>query len=707
MQIVPAEAKPGGNAEAMRFLLKTKPANLWNVQYAVTIPAALTEGRKLEMRFWGRSKTATPLQAVFEKGGEPYTKSLYEKVALTSDWKEFVLPFTTPAYPAGGARASLQMGLGVGEIEIAGLRLIDTEGKPAKFTDYPAAGTDLLLDVPFLLSTPAPENVVKTVPAEGRPGGFDTALRVTINKPAIEMPWTIQLQAVPDAPIANNQVMLLKFWGRSKTKSVSTAIYEMHRDPYVKTLNVGVGLSPTWKEYAYVITSPAYPPQGYAVNFQLGFGKGEAEFAGIRLLNYGVNPKEMPKGTAPEWYGGMTHDDSWRTAANERIDKFRKGNLVVNVVDASGKPLSGAQVTINQRKHAFRWGTALSPLVLDNTLDGEKYRQTVTRLFNYVVLENQLKWDWTENAGYSNAEKMIAWCKKRNIPVRGHNLFWPGYEFAPPSLKKFQAQAGKESEIRAAVEKRVREVVGKFKGELVVWDAVNEALSSHAIYDDAGGRALVADVFKWAYDVDPKTPLAYNENEIFQISDDSAVGAHDAKLAELLTFLKAQKAPVSVLGLQSHMGAPLVPGGLLAKNLELLRKLNLPMEVTEFDAGIPDDKIHAQYTDEFMTAAFAEPSLTSFVMWGFWEGAHWRAKEGGAMIRQDWTERPSAKVYENLVFDRWWTKATGKTDKSGVYRTRAFLGTQEITVKRGNETKTTTIEVTKNQEGTTTATVSL
>ena len=706
METVPADGKPGGNDEALRFLLKTKPVNPWNVQYAMTLPTATREGQKAELHFFGRSKTGTPIQAVCEKAGEPYTKALYEKVELNGKWKEVVLPFSLPAYPAGGARVAFHLGLATGEVELTGVRLIDPDAAPVKYAGYPPAGTDLLAALPFRLATPHPENLLTVVPAEGKPGGFAEALRVALTNPTLETPWTVQLQAVLDAPIAANQVMLLKFWGRSATKNAIAAIYERHGEPYTKTLNASLGLSPKWREYAYVITSPAYPAQGVAVNFQLGFGKGEVELARIRLINYGVNPKEMPKGTPPEWYGGMTHSDAWLPAANARINRFRKGNLVVTVVDAqTGKAIPDAQVSVRQTRHAFLWGTAITddPLLRD-TPDGQKYRETLLKYFNYAVLENQLKQGWTEGRGYGDAEKMLAWCKEHNLPIRGHNLFWPGYEFMPD---RFKAMKGDPQKIRAEVENHVREETAKFKGKVVVWDAVNEALSSHAVYEDAGGRELVADVFKWAHDVDPNTPLAYNENEVFQIADDSGVSRSDARFEELFAFLKAQKAPVSVLGMQSHMSVPLVPGALIAKNLEKWRGFGLPLEITEFDAGIPDDAIHAQYMEEFMTAVFAEPSVRSFVQWGYWENRHWRATEGGALIRKDWTWRPGMKTYADLVYNRWWTKTDGKTGDNGTFRARAFLGTYAITATRSGKSATATATVTKNEDGVTIATVSL
>ena len=65
-------------------------------------------------------------------------------------------------------------------------------------------------------------------------------------------------------------------------------------------------------------------------------------------------------------------------------------------------------------------------------------------------------------------------------------------------------------------------------------------------------------------------------------------------------------------------------------------------------------------------------------MWGFWAGSHWRP--WAALWDKDWKITPQGEAYRDLVYNRWWTRASGKTDKSGVFKTRAFFGEYEITV---------------------------
>ena len=117
--------------------------------------------------------------------------------------------------------------------------------------------------------------------------------------------------------MVDGQVMSLRFWARSPTKSAMGAIYERAGEPYDKALSRRLILTPEWKAYAFNVVSSAFGPGGAQVNFPLGAGKGQVEIADVHLINYGVNPKTLPKEDARDYFGGLTRDQSWRTAAND------------------------------------------------------------------------------------------------------------------------------------------------------------------------------------------------------------------------------------------------------------------------------------------------------------------------------------------------------------------------------------------------------
>ena len=68
---------------------------------------------------------------------------------------------------------------------------------------------------------------------------------------------------------------------------------------------------------------------------------------------------------------------------NADIEKYRKGNFKIKVVDKDGNPVV-ATVRAEQKKHLFDFGT--SALMLGNMGDKEReYRDAVSNLFNFIT----------------------------------------------------------------------------------------------------------------------------------------------------------------------------------------------------------------------------------------------------------------------------------------------------------------------------------
>ena len=51
------------------------------------------------------------------------------------------------------------------------------------------------------------------------------------------------------------------------------------------------------------------------------------------------------------------------------------------------------------------------------------------------------------------------------------------------------------------------------------------------------------------------------------------------------------------------------------------------------------------------------------------------------MWGNDWTITPQGKAYQDLVYNKWWTKTSGKTEDNGIFTTRGFYGDYEITAE--------------------------
>ena len=227
------------------------------------------------------------------------------------------------------------------------------------------------------------------------------------------------------------------------------------------------------------------------------------------------------------------------------------------------------------------------------------------------------------------------------------------------------------------------------KGLVEEWDVLNEPYTNHDLMDIFGDHIMV-DWFKKARAAMPGVRLAFND---FGNQDQTDDAAHVAHFEKTLRYLLENGAPVDVVGLQAHIsGQPNAPAKILA-TLDRLDKAsgNLPIRFTEFDVRTEDEALQADYVRDFLIMAYSHPTVIGLQFWGFWEKAHWIPM--GAMIRADWSDKPAAAQYRELVLRQWRTNAEGLTDASGACDLRAFQGEYEITVTSGDRSVARTLSI--------------
>lgn len=518
-----------------------------------------------------------------------------------------------------------------------------------------------------------------------------TALRVEILKPSPSQPWAIGLgQKILEA-IPANSMLRIRFFGRSKTRHLLSVMIERNAGNYEKLFLQSIEMTPDWQEYAVAFKIPRDVPENWSqLAVHLGAKTGEVELTGFSVEDWGIEPKPQPKNINFSLFSRRGEPNAaWWKEADARIDQHRKTDLTVRVLGADNRPLAGARIEVEQQRHAFRFGTALAPdPLLRDTEDGKQYQKTVVELFNAGVLENAHKWRAEPDNWFpvGTADRMLDWCERHKLAMRGHCLVWLNYEHLPVALRSLRGD-----ELHAALKERIQSAVQKNRGRVYVWDVVNEAVTNREIINELGGEKLLKEIFQWAREADPKVGLAYNEFNI--LNEQGGMNQpHRERAARIIRDMQAAKTPLTHLGIQGHMSSPFARARRLWEILDEWAKFKLPLEITEYDATLTHDQENADYLREFLTATFSHPAIASFVMWGFWEGAHWRAHEGGAMFRRDWTPRPAVQVYKELLFKRWWTKAQTRTARDGEAKLRVFKGDYLVKVTHQGKTMTAHVD---------------
>ncbi len=532
-----------------------------------------------------------------------------------------------------------------------------------------------------------------TVPVAGQP--FTQALRLRTRRGRLANVYAVQIQATPTAPVKKDDVLLATFYVRSveggqpETGEAETQfVFERAGEPYTKSVEKTIQIPRgEWRRIDVPFRAAEdREAAGNHINFRLGYPPQVIEIGGISVVNYQnrVALNDLPR--TPSTYAGREPGAPWRKAAQARIEKIRRGDLTVRVVDENGKAVPDAQVSVQMQRHAFPFGSAVAAeMLLGTGPDNVKYREIITKRFNRVVMENDLKWpEWERNR--RRARQGVAWLRARNIEVRGHNLVWPSWRYSPQGLESLKSDP---NALARRVREHIRDEAGAMRGLLVDWDVINEPFDNHDIMDVLGNDVMV-EWFRLAHAADPTARLFLND---YPPLDGAATNnAHLNRFEKNLRFLQNRGAPLGGIGFQGHFGGNVIPPERVISGLDRFAKLGLPIAITEFDVNTTDEQLQADYLRDFMTAVFSHPAANQFIMWGFWEGRHWLPD--AALWRRDWTIKPNGQAFLDLVFNQWWTEANGKTNDKGIYQTRGFLGDYEITVTANGKTKTVPAKLT-------------
>lgn len=521
--------------------------------------------------------------------------------------------------------------------------------------------------------------------------------------------WSVQLGATVNGVVTKGDKCLLTFYARAVPgrdadgKAFGSANVEVRNPPdYPKLGSSDFRVGTAWEPVIVPFVATEDGPEGKCgVAIHLGREVQCLDIGGLRLLNYG---KDFPKEKLPHpyvHYEGREADAPWRKEANARIEQHRKGDFALTVVDESGKPMPGVDVHAVLKRHAFGFGSAVTAKWLnDPSPDGERYRAIVDECFSRVVFENDLKpgpWKAAKDPDTKGSfrkewlDKALTWLAERHLSVRGHYLCWAPFEPWSEKLKN-NPQA-----IRDRVLDYMREIVPAVGDRVSEWDALNHPAGwekGHCI-DTVTGMNFYTEVFQEARKL-TKLPLWINEDQVFR------PGRQQEEYFAIIQKLLADGVKPDGIGNQAHFHSSFLPSPKeMLANSDRFAKLVPALQLTEFDVNTNgDEQLAADFTRDVLITTFSHPAYTGMVMWGFWEGAHWKPET--ALWHQDWSEKPAAKVWRDLVCGLWKTDVKLKTDAKGASSLRGFFGRYDVTLTKDGKTRTESAVFDKNAGGTVT-----
>ena len=259
---------------------------------------------------------------------------------------------------------------------------------------------------------------------------------------------------------------------------------------------------------------------------------------------------------------------------------------------------------------ALKWAGRRSGIAIGASISQgipERERTDILTHFTAVTDENAFKWSSMEptqgNVDFTDTDALVEWANANGLRLRAHTLFWHRYQTPSWVTNAISGSGDPAATLRNLMDQRVEQVVGRYEGQVKIYDVVNEPLetfgpgwdTTDSVVSKANffyltlGESYIDRAFRAVRAADPKAKLFLNETVWNpKIGDPKA----DAFLA-LVKRLKRRGVPIDGVGLQTHgmfgLAPPSFPGSTrsFSRYINALGSLGVKVEITELDVALP------------------------------------------------------------------------------------------------------------------------
>ena len=427
--------------------------------------------------------------------------------------------------------------------------------------------------------------------------------------------------------------------------------------------------------------------------------------------------------------------DFWKEKSSDGIERYRKGDARLTLMDKDGKPVKNAKVRIKQQSHEFRFGANI--FMLDELESDEKnqaYKKAFADVFNMATLPfywNALELERGKPRYAKDSPKVyrrpapdlcIEFCEAHGIEPREHALAYDA--FFPKWLPSTSV-----AETKRELERRYSEIAERYADKIPTIEVTNE-LEWHggntAFYNEP-------DFVEWCF----KTAEKYFPNNKLCINEWTGLCWEDRCRAtdKYYSYIEANMlkgARIDAIGMQYHLffqredkykctRALLDPENLY-KHMDLYSNFGKPLQITEvtvpsYSWEPEDEEIQAKVIESLYSVWFSHPNVEQIIYWNVVDGyAHvWdpdpiKIKESqgnmalgenyyhGGLLRFDMSPKPAYMKIKELILEKWHTETDALTDENGDISFRGFYGDYSLEIITDGKTVTKNFSLSKKSE---------
>jgi len=298
----------------------------------------------------------------------------------------------------------------------------------------------------------------------------------------------------------------------------------------------------------------------------------------------------------------------------------------------------------------FLIGTVYNP-----TSTSGKDKELLLKDFNVITPENLMKPQYMQPTegefAFSSSDTMVKFAQENGLKVVGHTLAWHQQSGNWLGINVSRDEAIEQ------LRSHITTIVGKYKGQVMSWDVVNEAINDSVSLPSNGdwtkclrntqwlqsiGPDYIALAFQFAHEADPDAKLYYNDYNL-NVSQKAQI------VHAMVKDLLAQGVPIHGIGMQGHYKSNMQIGP-VEESIKLFSELDVEISITELDvtvsgataAGLTEDQERAQavtYAKLFKLFKKYSDKIARVTFWGTLDSRSWRAKMFPCLFNSDYTPK--------------------------------------------------------------------
>ncbi|MDD3545236.1 MAG: endo-1,4-beta-xylanase [Kiritimatiellae bacterium] len=404
------------------------------------------------------------------------------------------------------------------------------------------------------------------------------------------------------------------------------------------------------------------------------------------------------------------------------IENNRKGDFYIEFLDAKNENVKAENVKVNMVSHEFLFGAQiflLNGFPAEN--ENRQYEENFLKLFNFATLPfywaayeqadgvyqfdgEQAGMEFTNMYRRPPQPKLIEFCKKHGLAMKGHPLSWYLNFYSLPAWMPRD-----EKIIEKHMCRYIDKIAERFDADIDIWDVSNEASDTqdreYYNYQNYFPRDHAYKAFK-------ESARVFSSSDDFIVNFTTPVWMRVAKYREnaqdylLASDLINRGAKVDVIGLQLHFfdkerrdlllnGEDFTPDSSYDV-LDTFARLNRPIHITEITfpcmGSDPDgERKQAFFVENFYRLWFSHQNVKAITYWHFVDGAAGRENRyNGGFLRRDFSKKEAFDILDNLK-NKVWRTDLAFDEPASEYHFRCFYGKYKVTFTIGGKTTEKTV----------------